>query len=256
MTTDDLAKRRLRDALAKIRPSFEASRERGDSGYYVRPELAWELLEAAEAHEKTADFPLVACPPDLLLLGHRLRTQDNRSTGDPLFCVQQKRRDYGRDPAYADDETHRVWHSQDWEAVYESCQDLIDELRDEWVRRLDEEPTEEQSAAFDLTMAPIREAWDRREDVTTPDGHTYEVCYYVGHWEFVSAHFSEVAAAGYLYGNKHHFPHGARVYVTSQYRCTEWIAVQNFLKKLPPLSDDEEKSEDEEEQPLTGPPAA
>jgi hypothetical protein len=43
---------------------------------------------------------------DLLAIGVRLRTQDNRCTADPMFCVQEKRRDIGYDKNYSDD---TVW---------------------------------------------------------------------------------------------------------------------------------------------------
>ena len=36
-------------------------------------------------------------------IGARLRTQDNRCTGDPIFQVRGRRRIYGMDPEYADD---------------------------------------------------------------------------------------------------------------------------------------------------------
>ena len=40
-------------------------------------------------------------------IGERLRTQDNRITAEPMFCVQEKKRDVGYDPQYAEGET--VW---------------------------------------------------------------------------------------------------------------------------------------------------
>lgn len=36
-------------------------------------------------------------------IGERLRTQDNRCTAQPMFCVQEKRTVYGMDPDYSDD---------------------------------------------------------------------------------------------------------------------------------------------------------
>ena len=42
----------------------------------------------------------------LSAIGERLRTQNNRYTADPMFCVQEKFREYGFDPAYAD---QTVW---------------------------------------------------------------------------------------------------------------------------------------------------
>lgn len=43
---------------------------------------------------------------DLKDISERLRTQDNRITAEPMFCVQEKRREYGYDPHWAED---HVW---------------------------------------------------------------------------------------------------------------------------------------------------
>ena len=38
----------------------------------------------------------------LLSITERLNTQDNQCTADPMFCVQEKKRDVGYDSAYSD----------------------------------------------------------------------------------------------------------------------------------------------------------
>lgn len=43
---------------------------------------------------------------DLRAIAARLKTQDNRITAEPMFCVQEKRREYGYDPQWVDD---HVW---------------------------------------------------------------------------------------------------------------------------------------------------
>lgn len=43
---------------------------------------------------------------ELIATGERLRTQDNRCTAEPMFCVQEKRRDIGYDANYSD---NHVW---------------------------------------------------------------------------------------------------------------------------------------------------
>lgn len=48
----------------------------------------------------------VEIPSHILELAERLRTQDNRITADPMFCVQVKRRIYGMDTDYCD---QTVW---------------------------------------------------------------------------------------------------------------------------------------------------
>jgi hypothetical protein len=162
---------------------------------------------------------------DLEELVRRLHSQDNRATAEPLFCVEQLKRDYGIDPAYGSDDGRYVWHSEDWEWIIDSSDELIEELRREAADGVGTKPTPEQEDA-------IREAWDRHESVRTPDGSEYEICLYNERWEFVCAHFTEAAAEGYIEQNRHHFPLGARVYVTSQHRCYEWIAVRRFLLRL------------------------
>ena len=46
----------------------------------------------------------------LAAIGEQLRTQDNRSTADPMFCVQEKRREYWFDPQWGD---QHVWIDQE-----------------------------------------------------------------------------------------------------------------------------------------------
>lgn len=47
------------------------------------------------------------CSKALLDISDRLRTQDNRATAEPMFCVQEQVRDVGYDAKYADGNT--VW---------------------------------------------------------------------------------------------------------------------------------------------------
>lgn len=55
-------------------------------------------------------------------IGERLRKQDNRCTQDPMFCVQQKKRDVGYDAAYA---VNRCWHdSANQETIYDDDKDF------------------------------------------------------------------------------------------------------------------------------------
>lgn len=39
---------------------------------------------------------------ELQAIADRLKTQDNRATFEPIFCVQEKRREYGYDPGWVD----------------------------------------------------------------------------------------------------------------------------------------------------------
>ncbi len=55
----------------------------------------------------------------------RLKTQDNRATMHPMFCVQEQHCDVGYDSAYAD---NKCWHhSESGETIYdEEPEDLKD----------------------------------------------------------------------------------------------------------------------------------
>ena len=57
--------------------------------------------------EQTQIAPAVGRDVGLAMIGERLRTQDNRCTAAPMFCVQIKRRDVGYDPAYT---SGLCWH--------------------------------------------------------------------------------------------------------------------------------------------------
>lgn len=54
---------------------------------------------------------MIEIPPELLEIGRRLRTQDNRITADPIFLVRGLERVYGMDPEYGED--NYTWVSTD-----------------------------------------------------------------------------------------------------------------------------------------------
>ena len=64
--------------------------------------LPTQALAETTAHGHCA----VASGSQIFEIGERLRTQDNRITQNPMFCVQQKRRQHGIDRRCAD---HTVW---------------------------------------------------------------------------------------------------------------------------------------------------
>lgn len=124
-----------------------------------------------------------------------LRTQDNRATHLPVFCVQQRRRIWGMDPAYAMDNI--VW---------------VDENAD-YAEVTDEGET-----------AALEELWnDTGEE---PDG--YRRTAYVDVWDFVTACFTEKGAEDYLRLNGHNLTE-PRIYVESAHRNHEWEVVRDFL---------------------------
>jgi hypothetical protein len=71
-------------------------------------------------------------PPisQLASIGYQLRTQDNRITQNPMFCVQEKRRFVGLDSAYSE---NRCWHdSANQITVYDDDEDFKEPEGNEW----------------------------------------------------------------------------------------------------------------------------
>jgi hypothetical protein len=64
-------------------------------------------------------------------IGNQLRTQDNRATDNPMFCVQEKRRIVGMDSSYSD---RLCWHdSANGETIYDDDPDFKEAPEgDEW----------------------------------------------------------------------------------------------------------------------------
>jgi hypothetical protein len=66
----------------------------------------------------------------LAAIGERLRTQDNRITENPMFCVQIKKRDVGYDSAYA---SNTCWHdAAGEETIYDDDPDFKQPEGDHW----------------------------------------------------------------------------------------------------------------------------
>lgn len=63
---------------------------------------------------------------DMLDISERLKTQYDRMTQNPMFCVQIKVRDVGYDPNYCDGKCW--WNSNEMSCVYEEPENL-----DEWI---------------------------------------------------------------------------------------------------------------------------
>jgi len=135
----------------------------------------------------------------LKIIRRRLRTQDNRMTADPVFCVQQRRRIYIGDGELCsgeDDHSGHDWMDKEWEPVDRKL-----------ARRLD------------------------RIERDGGDTSNYTKNYYIEIWAFVTACFTELGAKEYLRVNGHNLNH-PRIYVESGWRNQEWIDVREHLKGL------------------------
>jgi hypothetical protein len=123
-----------------------------------------------------------------------ITTQDNACTAHPMFTVQQKRRLYGFDPEYGNDDS-AVW--------------LYD---DECV-----EPDEYKQCALDAYEYATNE---------TPKG--YRRVHYMDTWEFVTACFTEAGCKDYIKANGHNL-HEPRIFVESGHRNLEWQRCRAML---------------------------
>lgn len=131
-------------------------------------------------------------------IGKRLLTQNNRITQDPIFLVQEKKREWGVDPGYTDLFT---WiHDEDCDQVSPQ------------------------------KMRALEKKFDETGD-DNPKG--YRRVGYTERWEYVQACFTEAAAQLYIDENRHNL-HEPRIYAASGYRNKEWIAVRAYLKSLAP----------------------
>lgn len=129
-------------------------------------------------------------------IGREIATQDNRSTNLPIFIVQTRRRIYGLDPQYGDDEFE--WVSQD------------------------------ECVPVDAETAKACEAKYKEDGEETNEEHyTHRLCY-LDIWENEQTFFTEHGAEEYIRVNGHNLSH-PRIYVESLHRNAEMIAVREFL---------------------------
>ena len=149
---------------------------------------------------------------DLDTLVNNLKTQNNRITQDPLFCVEQKRRIWGIDPDYHDG--NYEWVDPNGidgtfgtneglrEHLIENGYDLIEGLKET-------EPFKDYSFPDDLNEESLDELFSEVGIVLEVDdefqlgNHSFRKCGYVDKYVFVTAHITEAAALQYIEENSH-----------------------------------------------------
>lgn len=137
----------------------------------------------------------------LSIIGERLKTQDNRITQNPMFCVQVQVADCGYDTAYADD--YCWWNAEQCEIVYDDAPEGWDEYGDHngWEQFGYKKRWETVMVAF--TEAGLLQYLELN-----------------GHNDRRRAHKGEV-----------------RIYAESFNRCPEMISIREALMRLPaPIS--------------------
>ena len=168
---------------------------------------------------------------------NNLNTQSNRGTQDPLFCVEQKQRTWGIDPDYHDgnyewvypDGTDGTFGTSEGlrEHLIENGYNLIEGLKETALFK-------DYPFPDDLDEETLDELFDKAGIVLDLDdeiklgSHEFRKCGYVDKYVFVTAHFTEAAALQYIEENSHNLT-DPRTFVTSQYRCDEWIALRKAL---------------------------
>jgi hypothetical protein len=174
---------------------------------------------------------------DFDTLVNNLKTQNNRSTQDPLFCVEQKQRTWGIDPDYHDGKYEWVdpdgtdgtfGTSEDLrEHLIENGYDLIEGLKETELFKDYSFPDDLDEETLDALFSEAGIVLDMDDEIKLGN-HEYRKCGYVDEYVFVTAHFTEAAALQYIEENSHNLT-DPRTFVTSQYRCDEWIALRKAL---------------------------
>ena len=152
------------------------------------------LAATSNAEPTTGSEAHASVVPDAFYqFGESIRTQDNLATAEPLFCVFQKERVYGLDPAYTED---IVWY-------------------------------DEESEADAATSKELEKQWqlDRREP------GTWHRTGYKDVDRFVTACFTQDSAKAYILANQHNLKKPF-IYVETLYRNPEMITLRQWLKSL------------------------
>ncbi|MCN3360267.1 ead/Ea22-like family protein [Escherichia coli] len=151
-----------------------------------------DMREKLEAAEKSIAELQTKSAPDLFgIIGENIRTQDNRITSDPMFCVYQKR-----------------------EIVVDADYDYD---RIVWVDEDGNEANKRQSRRLELLHENFREPPEKWRRVAVKDID-----------EFVTCCFTEQGCKDYLAVNGHNL-RLPFIYVKSGFRNAEYIGIRNWL---------------------------
>ena len=140
----------------------------------------------------------VQVPFEFRVLAEQMRTQDNACTADPIFIVYEKKRIYGMDTDYADENI--VWINAD--SDYREADERSAKALDRYYKRYGQTPRN----------------WQRTA--------------YIDRDEYDQAFFTREAAQGYIRRNGHNLknPH---IYVEHiHHRNWEMKAIRDFLEAL------------------------
>ena len=176
-------------------PGFDEQKNAENNARYIaafNPEVVQALLDEREAQSKRiAELEEKAAPDSFGIIGENIRTQDNRITSDPMFCVYQKR-----------------------EIVVDADYDYD---RIVWVDEDGNEANKRQSRRLELLHENFREPPEKWRRVAVKDID-----------EFVTCCFTEQGCKDYLAVNGHNL-RLPFIYVKSGFRNAEYIGIRNWL---------------------------
>ena len=147
--------------------------------------------ECAAMAERIEELQTKSAPDSFGIIGENIRTQDNRITSDPMFCVYQKR-----------------------EIVVDAD---YDHDRIVWVDEDGNEANKRQSRRLELLHENFREPPEKWRRVAVKDID-----------EFVTCCFTEQGCKDYLAANGHNL-RLPFIYVKSGFRNAEYIGIRNWL---------------------------
>ncbi|HIB7824810.1 TPA: ead/Ea22-like family protein [Escherichia coli] len=147
--------------------------------------------ECAAMAERIEELQIKSAPDSFGIIGENIRTQDNRITSDPMFCVYQKR-----------------------EIVVDADYDYD---RIVWVDEDGNEANKRQSRRLELLHENFREPPEKWRRVAVKDID-----------EFVTCCFTEQGCKDYLAANGHNL-RLPFIYVKSGFRNAEYIGIRNWL---------------------------
>ncbi|HAY5884832.1 TPA: ead/Ea22-like family protein [Shigella flexneri] len=147
--------------------------------------------ECAAMAERIEELQTKSAPDSFGIIGENIRTQDNRITSDPMFCVYQKR-----------------------EIVVDADYDYD---RIVWVDEDGNEANKRQSRRLELLHENFREPPEKWRRVAVKDID-----------EFVTCCFTEQGCKDYLAANGHNL-RSPFIYVNGGFRNAEYIGIRNWL---------------------------
>lgn len=147
-----------------------------------------------EAEKRIAELEARSAPHAFNVIAENIRTQDNRVTSDPMFCVYQKR---------------EIVAHEDY-----------DHDRIVWIDEDGNEATERQRRRLELLHENFRDAPEKWRRVAVKEID-----------EFVTCCFSEKGCKDYLECNGHNL-RLPFIYVKSGFRNAEYIGIRNWLSGI------------------------